>query len=492
MGHKRYQVLVLVLLLAALAVPVASAEVLGNVTPEPTTEPTTVPTTIPTTVPTTVKTTEPTTLPTTLPTTNPTLIGPQPGSGKGWIRVNCNVDGATVSFDQQSAGCTIASGWCSVEVGTTWTPYTTYTVQKSGYQTYTGPVTSWPAEGQTVNLYATLNPVPPSSGSISVTTSPAGAGVYINGVLMGYAPYTAQNLNPQTYTVMAKLDGYTPSSQTVTVYAGQTTPVYFTLSPSPPAPRPTGTLSITSIPSGAQAYTDGTYRGITPVTVTQYPGTHTVLVQKSGYADFTQTAYVNANQQTAVYAQLASSAAGWITIQSSPGYANIYLDSNPRGQTDANGALTISGVSPGSHTFKATYPGYNDYITTVTVNPNAQTYIPVTLVPRGAQPTPVPATGGVSIASTPTGADVYIDNVFRGYTPMTLTDLTPGQHTVLLKSAGYQDYQTTIQIQSGSSIPLAASLTPVPTPTKSGASVPFAALGALGIFAFLLVRKGGF
>lgn len=118
-------------------------------------------------------------VPTSRPTSEPTLVPITPGPGpclgcdKGWIRVHCNVDGATVSFDDLSAGCTVAGGSCDTEVTTTIMPFRTFTVQKPGYQVFTGTVSTWPAKGQIVDLYATLNPVA-SNGNIQVTSHPSG------------------------------------------------------------------------------------------------------------------------------------------------------------------------------------------------------------------------------------------------------------------------------------------------------------------------------
>lgn len=108
-----------------------------------------------------------------VPTTRVTEIPTSPvtpclGCDKGWIRVNCNVNGATVSFDDLSSGCTIAGGSCDTEVTTTILPFKTFTVQKPGYRIFNGPVTSWPAKGETVNLYATLiTPENPGPGMVT-------------------------------------------------------------------------------------------------------------------------------------------------------------------------------------------------------------------------------------------------------------------------------------------------------------------------------------
>ena len=88
---------------------------------------------------------------------------PQPiGGDVGWYVVNCNVDGATVFFGTTNEG-QIAQGTLTVKVYVTGTPFTTYSVQMPGYTTFNAPITQYPAKGEKVNLYATLNPLPTAS-----------------------------------------------------------------------------------------------------------------------------------------------------------------------------------------------------------------------------------------------------------------------------------------------------------------------------------------
>lgn len=79
------------------------------------------------------------------------------GGDIGWYTVHCNVNGATVSFNNEEKG-KIADGQLSVRVSVTGTPYRTFTVYKSGYVPYTGNIEKFPKKGETVDLYATLNP----------------------------------------------------------------------------------------------------------------------------------------------------------------------------------------------------------------------------------------------------------------------------------------------------------------------------------------------
>ncbi|WP_172673890.1 PEGA domain-containing protein [Methanogenium cariaci] len=167
-----------------------------------------------------------------------------------WIRVNCNVNGAVVTFDTSSVGCSITNGYCDTEVVTTGTPYKTFTVKKSGYQTYTGQVTSWPANGQTVNLYATLNPIPsPSYGSIQVTSQPAGAIAILDGGTRQRTPTTFSSVRAGTsHTIQITMSGYQSYGTSVYVNAGQTATVDAYLTPNPP--QQTGSLNINSQPEG--------------------------------------------------------------------------------------------------------------------------------------------------------------------------------------------------------------------------------------------------
>ena len=80
------------------------------------------------------------------------------GGDVGWYVVHCNIDGATVMFDESNRG-EISQGMVYVPVYSTGTPYQKYTVKKDGYTTFTETIAHVPGKGETIDLYATLNPV---------------------------------------------------------------------------------------------------------------------------------------------------------------------------------------------------------------------------------------------------------------------------------------------------------------------------------------------
>jgi len=73
---------------------------------------------------------------------------------------------------------------------------------------------------------------------------------------------------------------------------------------------------------------------------------------------------------------------------------------------------------------------------------------------------PAPGYGTLQVLTTPPLAKLYVDGVFRGYTPRTLT-LTSGSHSVLIRKTGYQDYTTTVYILPGGTRTLNVTLTPL-------------------------------
>jgi PKD repeat protein len=75
-------------------------------------------------------------------------------------------------------------------------------------------------------------------------------------------------------------------------------------------------------------------------------------------------------------------------------------------------------------------------------------------------PAMTPGTGTLSVDTNPTGADVFIDDVPRGTTPATITDLSAGSHTLRLELKGYTNMTVPVQITEGQTTTMAATLPP--------------------------------
>ena len=69
----------------------------------------------------------------------------------------------------------------------------------------------------------------------------------------------------------------------------------------------------------------------------------------------------------------------------------------------------------------------------------------------------VTAAGKLTIVSVPDGADIEVDGSFVGNTPSDV-QVAAGDHAVVVKKAGFKDWQRTLKVSSGSSVHLNAEL----------------------------------
>jgi hypothetical protein len=90
--------------------------------------------------------------------------------------------------------------------------------------------------------------------------------------------------------------------------------------------------------------------------------------------------------------------------------------------------------------------------------------------------------GTLQLASSPSGAQVYLDSQYQGSTPNTITNVDPGNHTLEFRYPGYQSWSTVILVSSGSShyyaaltrlpdIPVPQDKSPLITPSPSQVTV---------------------
>lgn len=194
---------------------------------------------------------------------------------------------------------------------------------------------------------------------------------------------------------------------------------------------------------------------------------------------------------------------GQIVIESEPSGANVFLDNTLRGITP----VTLKAVSNGRHTVTLRLEGYEDVIREISVTADSPQVI-ASLVRQSTQATVIasppvtpiqetPATpvspqaaattGSLSITTTPPGALVFIDGQMKGISPATIPGLAPGPHKIRLVLDGYQDFETTTEIATGSTSEFVTGLS---TRKKVPGFEDLPALAAVGvILLFLSCRK---
>ena len=145
----------------------------------------------------------------------------------------------------------------------------------NGYWNYswnTARVSGGLAEGE-YTIYAATEPVsahdlsgvpysdiliylyrPPTTGSLSVLSSPSSAQVTVNGRYAGDTPLNLTSLSPGEYTIEVAREGYLPAKETVIITAGDRKVIELTLSPMTPETTTT-TLPVTTLTAAPEMST---------------------------------------------------------------------------------------------------------------------------------------------------------------------------------------------------------------------------------------------
>jgi hypothetical protein len=144
----------------------------------------------------------------------------------------------------------------------------------------------------------------------------------------------------------------------------------------------------------------------------------------------------------------AVAATGTATFSSVPEGASITIDGTDRGVTPLRVTLPA-----GAHTVQITSGSTTRTIPiTIEAGGVVSQYVELAVAPA--------ATGGrLEIGSEPPGAQVSLDGVARGVTPLVLADVTPGQHRVTI-TAGDNSVNRTVNVTRGATSALVVSTAP--------------------------------
>ena len=187
------------------------------------------------------------------------------------------------------------------------------TLKMTGYKDFITTVTV-PPGGNVQGVYTmvsttagtgngTVNPFQPTTGVMVIESVPSGASLYFDGTLTGTTPYTSRTITTGDHALTLKMSGYADFPSTATIPAGGEFREIYTMS--------CNVLSVTSIPSGASLYIDGTLKGTTPCTIREIvAGEHSVSLKMAGYEDYTTVVTVSPGVEVNVVCTMASAATG--------------------------------------------------------------------------------------------------------------------------------------------------------------------------------------
>jgi Sulfatase-modifying factor enzyme 1/PEGA domain len=176
-----------------------------------------------------------------------------------------------------------------------------------------------------------------------------------------------------------------------------------------------GILTVDSNPTGATV-TIGDFRKTTPAKFTDImPGTFSVLIHADGYEDYKQDATITADKPTDLGTIQLMQKAGNLSLTSSQSGVTYTITGSANYTHDGQVPDKLEKLPIGDYVITATQGDWKLSPITVTIhdNENAQKEIKFPY-------------GKVSLGSTPPGATVRTGHTVLGQTPLSLTQLHPG------------------------------------------------------------------
>ncbi len=261
---------------------------------------------------------------------------------------------------------------------------------------------------------------------VSISSSPSGATLSVDGKPSGTTPATLWLL-PGSHIARFSLRGAPDTFVDFAVEQTASAEVIAKL-PSPSAP-----VLLLSNPSGATVERNGKTLGTTPILLPEEtPGSHSFTFSANGYRKQTLELNLVGGSPARLEATLVSSSAS-VHVTSEPSGANILVNGFDRGTTPAD----LSDIPEGEASIVITLPGHKKFTSSLRASAGDQLTLHAPLEPLPSS---------LKIVTVPSGARIYVDNVFKGESPLEIPEIDAGSYRVRADLAGYDSQARTISI----------------------------------------------
>ena len=307
-------------------------------------------------------------------------------------------------------------------------------LKMDGYETWNKSIDF--GKGKEIAITANLQM---KAGSISISSDPSEAIIYLDGKKSGKTPEAITDLNPGTHLIEVRMDGYEEWSESVDIKADRENSLTAKLL------KPTGSIDIKSNPPEATIYLDGERVGTTPDILKSVEiGAHEVEVKMEGFEEWKKTLKVKKGKEFALNVALQLNT-GSVNIEGDPSEIRVLFDGNDVGMTPVN----LTGIKIGIYDVELQKEGYVSCKKTLKVKAGKKKYLTAKLIEM---------TGSVNINSKPVNATVCVDGKKIGNTPASITDLPAGKYQLEVKMDGYELWSDSVNINSGKESAVTANL----------------------------------
>lgn len=197
-------------------------------------------------------------------------------------------------------------------------------------------------------------------------------------------------------------------------------------------------VNVTSQPSGASVIVDGNDRGTTPVTLFDLePGRHHIKYRMAGYYEADRFVDTTTEGPFIEKNVVLSEKKGILLIKSEPQGANIIIDGVTVGQTPR---LITHLAAKDTYSVKLRKAGYQDQVIQVRFDGRR---------PQVREETLVLASGTVHVMSDPPGANILLNGISKGVTPVLVKDVPKGRAVVKFSLDGFEEEVRELVINAG-------------------------------------------
>lgn len=272
----------------------------------------------------------------------------------------------------------------------------------------------------------------PQGAEVRVETSPTGAQILLNGEIRGSSPVTISDIPPGMHIFSARRSAHITARQSIELRSGDRIVINMNLDPV------LGLLLVESEPPGAELFINDAARGRTPRLITDLPvGDYRFTFKATGYQDRNVDVNVRDRTPQRITTTLVPDT-GSLRLTSEPAGARIILNGTDRGTTPA----LLERISSGMNTLELQIEGYRPFRQELRITAGEQEALRAVLEP-------IPAS--LNVVTIPPGARIYVDNQYRGDSPLLLRDIPPKEYRIRAELGGHDAMARTVTLQAAQS-----------------------------------------
>jgi len=305
-------------------------------------------------------------------------------------------------------------------------------------------------------------------GSIKIFSSENGAGVVLDGEEKGETPLLIDDVPVGLHHLKLQKNGYLPEDIDLSVKVGEISTTNIAL-------RPCATLILRVEPEKAQVYLNHAGEAVHSGEFLVPPGKIHLNVVAADFDSFEDSLDVKAGEVVNREITLRYTF-GSLVVKGTPDQAWVYWDNFYMGKIP----LQISRIVPGEHHLTVLAPSFDSVNRLVTLHTGQLDTVNIRLPSSYAS---------LKVESYPDSAQVYLDSVFIGATPLDRNDILPGRHRITLKKSNFMDSLETLDFSKDSVWPLdinlhrdAASIRSLRAQARWGIRCLAGLVGVIGVY----------